>query len=121
MVLAYLHLVTELWKPIWSGYFQISAVGLTTSSTFSLISFGTQLVLSAGAVTMTGRIEDEGTGVGPDHIPVDGVVIDDLDLAPRKGKGLSARHSASWTSLALILCGLQNSFIHVEYLLVSNF
>lgn len=70
---------------------------------------------------MTGRIEGEGTGVGPDRIPVDDLVTDDLDLAPRKGKGLSAMHSASWTSLSWKLCGLHNSFIHIEYLLVTNF
>lgn len=43
---------------------------------------------------MTGEIESEGTGVGLDPFLPNDHMIDDPDLAPRKGKGLSARLSA---------------------------
>ena len=51
-------------------------------------------VLSADAMTMTGEIESEGTGVGLDRVLLDDLAIDDLGLAPRKGKGSLAIHSA---------------------------
>nr|XP_024400966.1 splicing factor U2af large subunit B-like isoform X5 [Physcomitrium patens] len=52
------------------------------------------VVIEKGVTVMTGEIESEGTGVGLDPFLPNDHMIDDPDLAPRKGKGLSARLSA---------------------------
>lgn len=45
-------------------------------------------------ITTTGTIEGVGTGVDPGRNLVDALVSDDLDLAPRRGKGQSLAYKA---------------------------
>lgn len=44
------------------------------------------VVIEKGVTVMTGEIESEGTGVGLDPFLPNDHMIDDPDLAPRKGK-----------------------------------